>query len=617
MKSRTLLLTLLALSVVSPAWADDSGSCGTSVTYTYTESNHTLTISGTGAVSDYEISPDNRPWAAYSDDITTVVIEEGVTALGCCAFARCTNLVTVNFAEESQLTIIDAGAFAECNSLEAIVIPNNVTTIGNNALSYNNNLASVTIGSGVTNMAFDILAGCPNLTSISVADGSTRFVIDDGVLFNKNKTALLKYPAKKSGTSYEIPSSVTYIEGFAFEYSHLTNITIPNSVTSIGYGAFQESNTTSITIGSGVTYLDANVFNVSSVQTIYFLRTESPFTYPYNNDFNPTSFIVPAAAYDDYLSDWNYDPLLKPGYTITCGEGVTTNANGPLVLENEIVTLSNNRLGYTFNGYTSSDVVITEGQFTMPASNVTVSATWTATAVDIDDGVGNVITADDEITVPTLDYIRDIPTPGATPDANVGGVDVDVYTLCLPYAPATGEGIKYYTLSGATASTLQFTEITDDPVANTPYLVTVSAATSVGNSIASPVELKKEVANSVTAGDYIFKGTTIGLTNAEAVTAGAYILMAGNQWGQVQAATLEHPEYGNAYIPPFRAYVVSASGARSLDNEFGNDDTTRIQSLQLIDRNGTEQWFDLSGRRIEKPTSKGIYIHNGKKLIVK
>ena len=242
-----------------------------------------------------------------------------------------------------------------------------------------------------------------------------------------------------------------------------------------------------------------------------------------------------------------------------------------------------------------------------------LTVTLVPAPVNIIDGVGNVITADDEITVPTLDYIRNFSAPGATPDANVGGVDVDVYTLCLPYAPATGEGIKYYTLNGSSGSTLQFTEVDNANVAaNTPYLVTVSAATSVGKSIASPVELKKKVTNSVTAGDYTFKGTTIGLTNAEAVTAGAYILMVGNQWGLVMDDTDAHR---NAYIPPFRAYIVSTSGVRSLDNEFGDGDTTRIQSLQLIDRDGTEQWFDLSGRRIEKPTRKGLYIVNGKKVI--
>ena len=291
-----------------------------------------------------------------------------------------------------------------------------------------------------------------------------------------------------------------------------------------------------------------------------------------------------------------------------------------------VITLNASRPGYSistmkYNDGTEDHTITPTGDvysFTMPASNVTVSATWTPAAVNITNGVGDVITADDEITAQTLDYARNLSAPAdaASADAVVDETPVNVYTLCLPYVPATGEGIKYYTLSGSTGSTLQFTEIDGDPVANTPYLVTVSAAFSVGTTTQlTDVALKKEVTASVTAGNYIFKGTTIGLTNAEAVAEGAYILMAGNQWGQVQAATSEHPEYGSAYIPPFRAYIVSTSGARSLDNEFSDGDATGIQSLQLIDRDGSEQWFDLSGRRIEKPTKKGIYIQNGKKVI--
>jgi len=61
----------------------------------------------------------------------------------------------------------------------------------------------------------------------------------DGVLYNKNLTKIIQYPAGKPGTTFSIPNSVTYIGICAFRYcSDLTSITIPNSVTSIGWGAF-------------------------------------------------------------------------------------------------------------------------------------------------------------------------------------------------------------------------------------------------------------------------------------------------------------------------------------------------------------------------------------------
>ena len=233
-----------------------------------------------------------------------------------------------------------------------------------------------------------------------------------------------------------------------------------------------------------------------------------------------------------------------------------------------------------------------------------------------------VIAESDEITVPSLDYTRTFSAPqdGDTPDATIDGEDVYVYTTCLPTVPETGTGIKYYTLSGATATALQFTQVADDAVAaETPYLVTVSENVVNGeftvSSTGSNVTLHKEAVNSVTAGGYTFKGTTVGLTNGEAVAAGAYILQDGNVWGKVREATSEHPEYANAYIPAFRAFIVAVdAAAHPMLTEFG--ETTAITHLQLIDSDGTEHWYTLDGRKLPgEPTKKGLYIHNGRKVI--
>lgn len=262
---------------------------------------------------------------------------------------------------------------------------------------------------------------------------------------------------------------------------------------------------------------------------------------------------------------------------------------------------------YMPDGYSLND----EG-YVMKGENIYHGSVTLGTQLHIDNGAGNVITELDEIVVPSLDYVRDFAAPGATPDAIIGGEPVDLYTLCLPYTPTTGSGIKYYTLSGSTASALQFVEVASGDVAeNTPYLVAVSGAASVSGQVNTPVVLRKESANIVEAGGFRFVGTTLGLTNAEAAAAGAYILQSGNKWGVVDT---NHP---SVYIPPFRAYIVpTSSGARGLfDTEFG--DATAVQFLQLINHDGSEHWYDLNGRRIEKPVQKGIYIHDGRKEVVK
>jgi hypothetical protein len=94
-----------------------------------------------------------------------------------------------------------------------------------------------------------------------VSSGNTAYASEDGVLFNKSKTEIIRYPIGKTGSTYNIPNSVTTIGNGAFSScSSLTSITIPNSVTSIGYGAFRDcSSLTSITVSSGNTaYVSEN-----------------------------------------------------------------------------------------------------------------------------------------------------------------------------------------------------------------------------------------------------------------------------------------------------------------------------------------------------------------------
>ena len=84
---------------------------------------------------------------------------------------------------------------------------------------------------------------CTSLASISVASDNPNYIGIDGVLFNKDKTMIVVYPASKDGSEYTIPNSVTTIgEGAFYHCSLLASIDIPNSVTTIGEYAFNECN---------------------------------------------------------------------------------------------------------------------------------------------------------------------------------------------------------------------------------------------------------------------------------------------------------------------------------------------------------------------------------------
>ncbi|MBQ3151470.1 MAG: leucine-rich repeat protein, partial [Clostridia bacterium] len=120
-----------------------------------------------------------------------------------------------------------------------------------------------TIPDSVTSIGDDAFYFCESLTSITVDKNNSNYSSDKyGVLFNKDKTDLIKYPVGNGRTSYTIPDSVTSIGDSAF-YScdSLTSITIPDSVTSIGDGAFAWCDSlTSVTIGNSVTSIGSSAF---------------------------------------------------------------------------------------------------------------------------------------------------------------------------------------------------------------------------------------------------------------------------------------------------------------------------------------------------------------------
>ena len=177
----------------------------------------TLTISGNGNMKDcgnYE----NDSWWNVKENIKNVLINAGVTNIGEYAFEYCSNLVSIK-------------------------IPNTITSIGDYAFDECSSLISIEIPESVTSIAVPAFSSCNSLTSINVSEKNKKYLSDNGVLYTKNITELIKYPAGKKEKEYEISNSVKNIEIGAFNScSNLTTIEIPNSVTNIETHAFSYCN---------------------------------------------------------------------------------------------------------------------------------------------------------------------------------------------------------------------------------------------------------------------------------------------------------------------------------------------------------------------------------------
>ena len=246
---------------VSLTKSETAGTFGEKLTWTF-DDNGTLNISGTGKMTDWDDS-DDVPWYDYKDLIKTVIIEDGITSIGDYAFSFCYGLTNIMIS--NSVTSIGGYAFGWCNDLTSVMLPNGVTSIGGSAFRGCISLTSIAIPGSVTSIGRYVFKDCTGLTNITVDENSNDYSSMSGVLFNKDKTELIVYPAGKTDSSYVIPNAVTSIDDEAFSRCGLASVKISDSVMSIGrYAFYRCPNLASIVIPSSVTEICEYAFGYDS-----------------------------------------------------------------------------------------------------------------------------------------------------------------------------------------------------------------------------------------------------------------------------------------------------------------------------------------------------------------
>ena len=226
MKKHLLLFAMILLPLT--ANADDSGTCGENVSWTYVEENKTLIISGIGEMMDFSLK--KIPWKAYSESIKAVIIEEGVTHIGSGAFYGCENLTSVDIPQ--SVTTIGGRPFGNCKSLTSITIPSSVTSIG----AY----------------AFD---NCSSLNKVNISSLSAwcKIKFEDRIS-NPLSWARYLYLNDELVEDLIIPDEVSNIGDYSFYACNgLKSVTFHDGVTSIGKASFQScERITSINVPNNV-----------------------------------------------------------------------------------------------------------------------------------------------------------------------------------------------------------------------------------------------------------------------------------------------------------------------------------------------------------------------------
>ncbi len=261
---------------------------------------------------------------------TSYTVPDNVQNICAESFRSAKNLKYVTISD--TVRFVEYQAFKDCKSLESIVIPDSVETIGGEIFDGCENLKSVTIGSGVYKMYDDAFGYCEKLESINVDKDNQYFSSDSyGVLYNKDKTSLVKFPMACTQTLYSVPNGVKSIAEKAF-YSceKLESVDIPDSVTTIGTSAFLFcENLSSITMGKNVEEVGEQAF----ANTAYY--------YNYDNWEDGVLYIGNCAV-DSNFSEYDFHLEIKDGTRTIADSAFNWNGIGSVDIPDSVMYIGTN-----------------------------------------------------------------------------------------------------------------------------------------------------------------------------------------------------------------------------------------------------------------------------------
>lgn len=228
--TRLLFVALLLLALcIGASAAGTSGKCGPSAYWSFDSSTGTLTISGSGAMEDYEYG-NEFPWMDYRDSIQTIVIGDQITQIGRNAFPW-TACSTIKFGK--NVRSIGAEAFNGCRNLSGdLTLPDSVQIVGDRAFAECTGLTgTLTLGSGLQTIGGGAFYNCPLFGDLVIPDSVTSI--------GSYAFCTLPYLRPETQGTLTLGKNLRSIGEFAFRESRYTgSLMIPDSVVELGEGAF-------------------------------------------------------------------------------------------------------------------------------------------------------------------------------------------------------------------------------------------------------------------------------------------------------------------------------------------------------------------------------------------
>ena len=212
---------------------------------------------------------------AYNSNLKKITITENVEQMNC-YFGGCDNLQEISVDEKNEYFLSENRILYDKKKTmmlcypakkegESYVVPVGVKLVGGSEHKYyggfcnNQNLTSITLTKDVQGVDF---YSCINLQNIEVDENNENYTAENGVLYSKDKLALVRYPNGKTEKNFEIPSNINVIEGNAFyNCKNLNSITLSDTIKEIQYSAFEGcSGLTVINIPDSVESIENYIF---------------------------------------------------------------------------------------------------------------------------------------------------------------------------------------------------------------------------------------------------------------------------------------------------------------------------------------------------------------------
>lgn len=602
--------------------------------------------------------------------LTSITIPNSVTSIGEDTFSGCSGLVSIKL--PNSLTIIEARAFSGCSGLSSITIPNTVTTIGESAFSACSGLISITIPNSVTSISHFAFIDCKNLTLVNSYIEEPYNI--DIVFENISSSAKLQVPKGTKGKYQSLSGWSDYFKEIV-EFGDFSSYTLSISVFGNGSASYGgttiRGKTCSFIVdektSAAITFTPDNGHRIKTVKVNGKIVPVSNNLCIISGISNDTTIEV---EFEDMLNgfvagDINYDVVSEAAKTVVVAAGsygkmlevpatvcyqntewmVTGIDNGALAENVDLAAIIWHPEA-TFTEEVSNPnllLYVNEVEYA-PSSIRNVVVDGTANSITLTDAdVGNGFYCPQEFTAKSIGYTHNYGMTSGVGEARGWETIVlpfDVQRIkhqskgeIVPFAKwRSGDSHKHFWLmeltnSGwAEASSIR---------ANTPYIISMPnnsvykdefrlngtitfSATNV--TVAKSDDLKEPSYN-----NSVFVPNYSNLVSGS----GVYALNVNNDYEQNSSGSVEGSKFilNLRNIHPFEAYMTTTASTRSIDISDGM--TTDIKDIpSLIDERRGIKVYNLRGqlmkvdtdvtiRTIRQSLPVGVYIVNGKKLVIK